>query len=302
MKFTLRSIVLASLATVGFVSSNSADEGKPVAVSVDNFTRAETDTYFARFGREGGFGKLKHDRELANIANQTVIRMNRDTLYSFGVFDLDAAPVAITLPETAKRFLSVLVINQDHYAVDVFYAPGKRTLTKEIVGTRYVCIAIRTFVDPNDPEDLAAVHNLQDTIRVEQAMTGTLELPNWDQSSLGRIRRLLLDLVEANGGLDSARMFGRRDQVDPIQHLLGTAAGWGGNPREAALYTSTTPERNDGVTPYEITLKDVPVNGFWSVSVYDKDGFFKKNEANAYTVNRDSQAQCRRFGPRPVRR
>ena len=37
-------------------------------------------------------------------------------------------------------------------------------------------------------------------------------------------------LAAASGGLDSTRMFGRRDEVDPVQHLIGTAAGWGGNP------------------------------------------------------------------------
>jgi hypothetical protein len=32
-------------------------------------------------------------------------------------------------------------------------------------------------------------------------------------------------------------------------------------------------------------VKDVPVDGFWSVSVYNKDGFFEKNAKNAYTLN-----------------
>ena len=52
---------------------------------------------------EGGFGKFKHEGELAPIDNQTVIRLNRDTLYSFGVFDLDAVPVTVTLPDAGKN-------------------------------------------------------------------------------------------------------------------------------------------------------------------------------------------------------
>lgn len=31
--------------------------------------------------------------------------------------------------------------------------------------------------------------------------------------------------------------------------------------------------------------KDVPVNGFWSISVYNKAGYFEKNELNSYTLN-----------------
>src|SRR5690606_10307129 len=115
-----------------------------VRVTVDDFRRAETDVYFARFVREGGLGKFKHERELAPIDDQAVIRLNRDTLYSFGVFDLDAAPVTVTLPGAGKRYMAVQVIDEDHYALDVFYAPGVRTLTKDEVGTRYVGLVART--------------------------------------------------------------------------------------------------------------------------------------------------------------
>jgi hypothetical protein len=31
--------------------------------------------------------------------------------------------------------------------------------------------------------------------------------------------------------------------------------------------------------------KEVPVDGFWSISVYNKEGFFEKNKYNAYTLN-----------------
>ncbi len=39
--------------------------------------------------------------------------MNRDTLYSGAVFDLDAGPVTITLPNAGKRFIVLQVINED---------------------------------------------------------------------------------------------------------------------------------------------------------------------------------------------
>ena len=84
--------------------------GNMMRVTVDNFRRAESDTYFARFVKEAGFGKFKHERELAPIDNQAVIRLNRDTLYSFGVFDLDAAPVTVTRPDAGKRYMAVQVI------------------------------------------------------------------------------------------------------------------------------------------------------------------------------------------------
>jgi hypothetical protein len=254
-------------------------------VTVDNFRRAESDTYFARFVKQGAFGKLNHERELAALDRQTVIRLNRDTLYSFGVFDLDAAPVSITLPDTGQRYLAVQVINQDHYTTDVIYAPNTRVLTKESVGTRYVALAIRTFVNPNDAADVKAAQALQDSIVIAQEAIGQFEPGNWEPQSLTAIREALLNLAAANGGLSSPRMFGREDEVEPTQHLLGTAAGWGGNPTSAARYVGIEPAKNDGTIAYKLIFRDVPVDGFWSVSVYNEAGYFEKNDKDAYTVN-----------------
>jgi len=260
-----------------------AEEGG--RVTADNFTRAETDHYFAKFVKEGGFGKLQHERAMAPIDKQTVIRMNRDTIYSFGVFDLDAGPVVLTLPDSGKRYMSVLLINEDHYNPDMLYAPGKFTITKEQVGTRYVALAVRTFANPNDPADLQAVHALQDAVKTEQKAAGKFEVPEWDPASLKKVRDALLGLAEASGGIDSAKMFGRKDQVDPVAHLVGTAAGWGGNPKTAAIYTGLAPNENDGKTAYVLHFKDVPVDAFWSISVYNKAGFFEKNAKDAYVFN-----------------
>ncbi len=272
-------------AAIGWSSVLLADDTQPIRVTVDNFARAESDMYFARFVREGGFGKFNHERELASIDNQNVIRLNRDTLYSFGVFDLDASPITVTLPDPGKRYMALQVINEDHYANDVFYAPGDFVLTKEKVGTRYVCLAIRTFVNPNDPQDVDAVHALQDAIIIKASAEGEFIAPKWDEVSQSKIRNALLALAAANGGINSARMFGSKAEVDPVQHLIGTAAGWGGNPRNAALYIGVEPEKNDGKTAYRLTVENVPVDGFWSVSVYNKEGYFEKNEQNLYTVN-----------------
>ncbi len=257
----------------------------PVRVTIENFRRAETDGYFEKFVKQGAFGTLNHERELADIDRQSVIRLNRDTLYSMGVFDLDASPVSITLPETGKRYMAVQVVNQDHYTTDVIYAPDSLILTKESIGTRYVALLIRTFVNPSNTADMQTVHTLQDSIGVTQQAAGRFEIGNWEQQSLTAVREALLNLATANGGISSSRMFGREDEVEPTQHLLGTAAGWGGNPSSAALYAGYEPAENDGKTAYQLTISDVPVDGFWSVSVYNKGGYFEKNDKDAYTVN-----------------
>jgi hypothetical protein len=256
-----------------------------VPVTVDNFARAESDLYFAGMLKDSGgaIGKFAHRREPARIDNQTVIRLNRDTLYSSALFDLDAGPVTITLPDPGKRFMSMQVINEDHYVPEVVYGKGDYTLTKDKVGTRYAVAAIRTLADPLDPQDLEQVHTLQDAIKVSQTAAGKFEAPNWDQASQKRVRDALLVLSFTIPNFSKA--FGTKEQVDPIRHLIGTASGWGGNPDKDATYLNITPAKNDGTTVYKLTVRDVPVNGFWSVSVYNAGGYFEKNPQNAYSTN-----------------
>jgi hypothetical protein len=103
-----------------FTAPALAQAPAPLPVTADNFIRAESDTYAANLAKEGGLGKLLHRREPAPIQSQTVIRLNRDTLYTSGVFDLDAGPVTITLPDAGERFMSLQSISQDHYATTAY--------------------------------------------------------------------------------------------------------------------------------------------------------------------------------------
>ncbi|MGA9943837.1 MAG: DUF1254 domain-containing protein [Candidatus Cybelea sp.] len=96
------------------MTENEGRAEEPVPVTADNFIRAESDKTFAGFMQQG-FGKFQHFRELAPIDNQVVQRGNRDTLYSMGVFDLDAGPVTISLPNAGKRFMTMIVIDEDHF-------------------------------------------------------------------------------------------------------------------------------------------------------------------------------------------
>jgi hypothetical protein len=237
---------------------------------------------FDRYVKQGAFGKFLHIRTPTPLDKQDVIRMNRDTLYSIGIFDL-TEPVTIVKPESGGRFQSMIVINEDHSALLVEHGSGEFTFTKERIGTRYVMVAFRTFADPSDPADIALANSLQDKIAVRQKNEGKFEIPDWDEASLKTVRDAINVLAATRP--NSKGMFGDKSKLNPISHLLGTAFGWGGNPEEAAVYDIVVPEKNDGKTPHSVTVKDVPVDGFWSITVYNKDGFMEKNDQNAYCYN-----------------
>lgn len=259
-------------------------DGK-IIVTPDNFVRAESDVYMAGQFKDGAFGKFKHTRAPAPVDKQLIVRLNRDTIYSSGLFDLDAGPVTITLPDPGQRFLSALVINQDHYNPQVFYGAGSHTLTREGVGTRYAMVAIRILADPNDAEDMKKANALQDAITVSQpGGPGTFEIPPWDPVSQKKVREALIALSDTIPDLRYAAG-PNKQSVDPVRRIAAAASGWGLNPDKDAVYLNVFPAKNDGKTPYRLTVKQVPVDGFWSVTVYTADGYFKPNTLNAYSIN-----------------
>jgi hypothetical protein len=243
-----------------------------VPVTVDNFKTAETEFYFGTYGKRFGVGTLAHDRAAPPDTGQPVIRMNRDTLYSYIILDLNS-PATVVKPDTGKRFQSMIVINQNHYVKKVSYEPGQHDLTKESVGSRYALVLFRTFFNPDDPKDVKAAHAAQDGIQLIQADKGKLELTDFDQKQRQELHELLNQL--AAYAPDTMRAFGSETQVDPVQHLIMTSAGWGGNPRRDAIYLNERVAANDGVTPHVLTVGQVPVDGFWSITVYNEKGFFE---------------------------
>ena len=200
----------------------------PVPVNVDNFVRAESDRMFTSFIVEaGGVNLLQHHRAPTPVDHQPVIRINRDTLYSAAVVDISEG-ATLTLPDAAGRYISVMVANQDHFINRIFHEAAEYRLTLEEFDTPWVAVAARVLVDPANPEDVAEVNALQDRLAVDATSANPFVQPDYDTASLDATRKALLELARGLSGFDHA--FGSKDEVDPVRHLLGTAAGWGGLP------------------------------------------------------------------------
>jgi hypothetical protein len=253
-----------------------------ITVTSENFVRAETNRMLVGIqAQAGGVNLWRHNREPASLDEQTVIRMNRDTLYSFAVVNISDG-ATVTVPDAGGRYLTVMVVNQDHYINRVFAEPGEYSLTVQEFDTPYVLLAARVLVDATDPDDVAQVHAIQEGLALTATASEPLELPDYDEESFTAIRTSVL--TEGSKGFHGTHgMFGTKEQVDPRAHMIGTAAGWGGLPEQEAFYESHEPKLPVG--RYAITVKDVPVDAFWSITVYGGDGFLHKNDLDAYSVN-----------------
>ena len=263
-----------------------------VPVTKENYSEAETQTVFAKYIADvatatctGGLGTILNLQKAADPKDRTVIRINFDTLYSWLILDL-TTPATFTLPQTNGRYQSAMVVNGQGY-VYVEKDPGDYTLTEDEVGSRYALVAFRTGVNIQDPEDVAQAQALQAKLSVSQAKTGEYIQPNkWDLEQMMALRAAYNE--ERNEtGVKSESLYGRPGEVTPEQNNMGVAVGIGGLPKEGAVYLFYTPSSSE---PQTLTLNDVPNgdNAFWSLTVYDKDGFpvgenFNVNSAFAKT-------------------
>jgi hypothetical protein len=272
-----------------------------VTVNVDNYARAEVASQVDRFlGFGAAVNDWTHIRTPTPLDQQLVIRMNRDTLYSVAVVD-GVEGCTVTIPDPGGRYLTVMVMDEDGYVDAVLHDPGPHDVAADAVGGGYALLIARILVDPTSPADVAEVNGLQDRLVVEAPSARPWTPGRFDEASYQATKRALLSLGQ--GLQDSRRTFGSRSSVDPVRFLIGAAGGFGGLPEEEAYYavrpTARPPVRHC------LRVADVPVDGFWSVSVYNRDGYFDENPYDSYSVNNvtavpdDDGAVTISFGPQP---
>lgn len=252
-----------------------------IPVNIDNYIVAETSRHFAntiRFAR--GINTFSHARQPVPIDRQSIERMNRDTIYSSAVVNITEG-ATVTLPDAGERYMSVVVIDENNYTTAIWHEPGTYALSVAEHGSDFVAVLARILVDPANPEDLAAAHELQRQLAIEAIASTNYERPNFDPASHQKTHELLKQLGE--GLTDATGCNGTREEVSPVRHMVSAAFGWGGLPTSEVVYASDTTPRP--VSHHQLTIKDVPVNGFWSISIYNQAGFFEQNAFESYSIN-----------------
>ena len=141
-------LCLLYMLTVPGVADSSADSGE-IPVTVDNFVRAASDFELGKYeSLAGGVNRFLHFREPTPIAQQSTIRMNRDTLYSAAVVDITEG-ATVTLPDAGDRYMTLMVVNQDHFINDVFSGGGSYRLDQSKYETP-IRVFAATFLAPNE--------------------------------------------------------------------------------------------------------------------------------------------------------
>lgn len=247
-----------------------APQGTPV--TAETYIRAETDRNFQNIYGIGGnqINHLFHFRQPTPLDQQTVVRMNKDTLYSGAIVDTEGG-ATITLPEVADgRYMSILVVDNDHYAPEVFYTPGTHALPTD---TKYVSVVVRTqLLNPDDPAELAVVNQLQDQVVITANSADPLPPMAWDMDSLTALTKQYE--ADSKAFPSWKGMMGPRGKVDESTRHIAAAAAWGLFPEWDATYLNYSGGFNADAC-YTATYQ-VPENtGFWSITLYGSDGYMK---------------------------
>ena len=88
-----------------------------VVVTEDNYPTLETSRQLVKIQDKVGVNAFDHKRLLTPTDKQPVVRMNRDTYYSFSLVDVSEGAY-ITLPEVPEleggTYMSLEVVTEDH--------------------------------------------------------------------------------------------------------------------------------------------------------------------------------------------
>ena len=284
-KFVLAMIMIIAGLTA---CSDSASDAEQVSaenmfstVNEENLVQVEFIAQSKRLlERSGGINKFFTWRKPTEIDKQTIIRMNRDTLYMMGVFDI-SQDVTITAPDVGDRYMTFMPINEHGYVNTVFYGSGKHTFTKDQIGSNYMFLLVRIFVDAASEEDVKAVNALQDQITVNAPSNIAYDPPAYNEDDY---KKFYKKMVAASANIaDATHCFGAKDDVIPKKFRICAIIGFAGLPTQYAFYDNVFPKLPVG--EYQLTVKDVPVRAFWSISLYNADGYFEKNDLGAYNMN-----------------
>ncbi len=163
-------------------------------------------------------------------------------------------------------------------------------------------VAVRILIDPGSEDDIAKVHALQDGIVIEQQSAGRFEIPNWDPDSQKKVREALLVSGRNRSRFQAhVRNQGRGRSAGAI--LSASRGSGGGNTEKDAIYLTVVPTRNDGKTVHRLTVKGVPVDGFWSITVYNEKGYLELQHCERLFAEQHHRGERRRrIGERRVRR
>ncbi|CAM2995224.1 DUF1254 domain-containing protein [Vibrio rarus] len=274
-------IALPTLAATEVTTLSDFFNDKGEVTTKDNYAVYETARQYLKVQQAAGVNKFQHKRVLTPTDQQPVVRMNRDTFYSMAVINVSQG-ATVTLPEIPEgKYMSMEVITQDHRIQAMQYGAGTFDLSTHVGD--HVYIIVRTDATFTKEE----VHAIQDKMRIDAKATEPFFAPQVKKSTFEEVERDLKTempvLLKRDGAQATFGMFtDPNDQSKELytkeKYAVGAAIGWGGAQMQDNIYEVSGNYPAD--VCHQATFDDPKNQAFWSVTVYNKQGFMFDDVAN----------------------
>jgi hypothetical protein len=228
-----------------------------------------------------GVNKFLHKRQLTPTDKQPVVRMNRDTYYSFAVVDVSKG-ATVTMPKVPNgKYISLQSGTEDHRIQPMFYGPGTFELSTHTGNHLYVVVRLdATFTE-------AEAAKLQDQMVIKANSNKKFKAEPVNQKSFktveDKLKAKMPAIVKRDGINAITGMFtSPADESNKLftqeKYEVGAAVGWGGAQVIDNIYEISGNYPAD--TCHQATFKDPKNKAFWSITVYNKAGFMFNDLAN----------------------
>ncbi len=279
-------------ATASVTSLDSFFTDNGVIVTPETYPTLETSHQLLKNQDLAGINTFLHKRDLAPTDNQPIVRMNRDTYYSFAVVDVSKG-ATITMPELPKgKYMSVQPVTEDHRIQAMKYGSGTFELSTHTGNYLYVVIRL----DATFTKEEATMYQDQMVITANSNK----------KFSAMPVNKKSFDLVE-NALKAQMPAIVKRDTINSItgmftdprddsqklfteeKYQVGAAIGWGGAQLADNVYEVSGNHPSNSC--YQAHFEDPKNKAFWSITVYNKKGFMFNDVANMSSntaaVNKD---------------
>lgn len=278
-------VAQVALADIPDIDSSSwATDPTDYGMTAKEFIQAESRAFFADFIGRAGINAFFHFPGVATAEDRFVVSPNNDTVYSIATVNVTEG-FNLVLPEMGDRFVSIQIIDENHMTPFYLYGGGTYTFTADQFETSYVGVGIRTATDASEADVLFIQEQLFPNYQITGAADAD-DMPRPDLEVLERVRTALIAEYD-NLTTTAGAMQPSTDLVEDWKFFTYVTAGaWGLSPDTTAMYTPGGPEHAIGGDCYTATFPRVPVEAFFSITVYGADKYLMSNADNIISSNR----------------
>jgi hypothetical protein len=299
-KSLLIPIIFALLGLTNIYASDTKKNG--VVVTMDNFIHADSvRAYLKELDQANNkVNFIRPNRVFPNTDNQDVIRMNRDTLYTKFILDVQGGATVTT--KSYDGYQNIMVLDPNHSEIATLTGSGTIKLDETMLTDgHHAFIIVRTGLlrDLPKKEMFTRAHKAQDNISITyHSSKPYIPSVNYNLVTLDKVKyKILEDFVKHPQKDVIKNGFGTTKTRDPEAARVVIAIGWGGLSGKNAVYSSFNSTKERCSFTIDKPNLQYDKKGFFSITIYNADGYIATmnyainsedmvpNEDGTYTIN-----------------